>query len=448
MNNNTVPVHDTCPPETAPGWLYYPTLAVVFLAAGQYAYALHPRHGPFIAYVDVLAGLLIAAWVLWLTVNRRWSSVKWAPAPVWALFVVALLSAPGAVELTSAAVQVFQVFLYFTAAYMLFANTIRSPQQMRGVMLTIMAASTIAVVYGLVQYVSAADPEKVYSTFQSRNIYSAHIVMVIPLLLGVFMHAPLRWERWWALGLMVAGAVTIVSPPLPWVLLLVLCVMSFMLARRGFARVFVPSAIILGIVVFAFLPLNKIVLEELADPYERGEAFKTMDGMDVEEGTLLKKRWIEWLPSLNMLAENYMLGVGAGNYQANIGRPEFYGFLPNVRKSEPDTNNLYLVIAGSMGFAGLVCLIALMAHFLKRAAGLWLWAETPWERALAAGLFGATLAIPLVNIFTSLFVRGTGMTWIVIYALVGVLAKEVSVKCESREISDVAQSNHTGESAK
>ena len=139
---------------------------------------------------------------------------------------------------------------------------------------------------------------------------------------------------------------------------------------------------------------------------------------DGEAVYVVKKRWLEWKPALNMMAENFVTGVGAGNFQLNIGSSEYYGFLPNVKKSEPDTNNLYLVVGSTMGFGGLVCLVGYLLHFWSRANTLWLKVEQGTPMGMAIGLAGSVVAIALINIFTSLFVRGSGLIWALIFAII------------------------------
>ena len=40
---------------------------------------------------------------------------------------------------------------------------------------------------------------------------------------------------------------------------------------------------------------------------------------------------------------------------------------------------------------------------------------------LAVGLAGSVAALTLVNIFTSVFVRGTGLVWALLFAIIGVI---------------------------
>ena len=188
----------------------------------------------------------------------------------------------------------------------------------------------------------------------------------------------------------------------------------------------------------ALAPLNQKAFHEMLNPYEEGPVFKTMQagGGTVEAAPnggnqsgqlIVKKRWIEWMPALTMMAQNFPLGIGTGNYQLNIGQPEFYGFLPNVHKSEADTANLFLVTGSTMGFAGLVCLLAFMGRYCQAAAALWAPGRSPWGRALSCGLWGMALAIPCTNLFASTFVRGTALVWALGYALIASLARETAM---------------------
>jgi len=413
---------DVKAPTQTPEWLYWLALVLVVIAPAQYAYAVDPKHGPFIGYADVAAALVVGIWVLWVLANRRLRQLVWAPVHVWALLAVAVLSGLGAQSLKAAAVEIVQLALYFAAAYMVFCDVLRSERRMRGAILALTVSTSLVILYGLAQYVTASSALNVKATFQSRNIYSAYLVMTLPVFFGLALRGAAAWQRGWYIAAVVLGALTILSPPLIWVLLLVLTVVAVTDGGRRVFAAYVASAVVFCIITVGLLPLNRSVAQELANPYEQGPIYKTAGPPGESPEKIVKKRWIEWLPSLNMMADNFMLGVGTGSYQLNIGQPEYYGFVPNVKKSEPDTNNLYLVEGSSMGFAGLVCLVAFMGYFWRRGSLLWTHVETPFERGLASGLHGAVVAIPVVNLFTSLFVRGSSLTWALCYALVTCLA--------------------------
>lgn len=427
--------------KTPPQWLYWLTLLLIFVIPGQISYAIDKKHGPFIGLADVVAVLIIGLWFLWVLVRGQLRHLVWAPRSVWALLVVALLSAAGAASLKAAAMEIIQLVLYFVAAYMLFVSVLVTAQRQRMALRVFLAATSLVVLFGLYQYLTQTDPLAVTSVFASRTAYAAFLTITLPLFFGFVLWAPVQGERYWALAVVLLGALTVLAPPLVWILALVLVVMA---ARRG------PRAsvayVLAGLVVFLAVtvtvaPLNRRAFREMLNPYEEGPLFKVAEvtAPGEQPGTekqqpIVKKRWIEWMPALNMMAENYMLGIGTGNYQLNIGQPEYYGFLPNVKKSEPDTNNLYLVVGSTMGFAGLVCLAVFMGHFLQAARHLWSRAQTPWTRAMCCGLYGSALAIPAANMFTSVFVRGTGLVWALLYALIA--CNTAARAAEQHETSD------------
>lgn len=412
--------------------LYPAVLVLIFISPSQYAYAVHPKHGPFIAPADMLLVILAILWLIDVIRTRRLGAVRWAPQAAWALLAVAILSVTKAVDIKTALTEIVQIGLYFVLAFMLFANTLRHHHQLRTAVDVLATATTVIVLWGLVQYFTEPDPMEVRASFGNRNVYSGYLTIVLPLLYGLSLHLADRWRRWWWLAVVVAGAATMLSGPLVWCLLGALVAISAAHGRVTLVKCGAAVAVFLVLMPLV-LPRNyAAALTELGNPYEEGELYKIprAEGTtDAGEVKVVKKRWLEWQVALNMLADNPLLGVGAGNYQKRIG--EYYGTLPDVKKSEPDTNSLYLVIGGSIGLAGLVSLVALLAYFWRLAAGLWLRVEGDWGRGLAAGLMGSLGCLVAANFFTSLFVRGIGPIMILVFALIEVVARQRWMRASS-----------------
>ena len=417
----------------APEWLYRLVLLLIVIAPTQFAYALDPKHGPFIAYADVLCAIVVALWMVWRLTARTGKRLPWPPMAVAGLLLAALLSAGVAGSTRAAAVEVAQIALYFVAAYMLFADVLTTRARIRAALIALAIPTAINIVVAAYQYFTADEVMNVAGLFGNRNVYSAYMAMVLPIGFGIMLW--LRTPRLqWLIALGAAGAIlTMLSTPTVWIAILVIAALT-RLAHRQAARLGIGLLFTLAVAIIIIPKNHYATVGELLDPQEREQMFKLAEEAtpDGEPIYVVKKRWLEWKPALNMMAENFVTGVGAGNFQLNIGSSEYYGFLPNVRKSEPDTNNLYLVIGSTMGFAGLICLIAYLLHFWDRASALWLKVEDGTPTGLAMGLAGSVVAIALVNIFTSLFVRGTGLIWALIFAIIAVASRGAMGQTSSR----------------
>jgi hypothetical protein len=423
--------------EAGPARFELALMALLVLSCSQVSYAVHKKDGPFIGAADVLCALLFVAWLHKVWRERRFRLVPLPTPEVWALLVVGVLSlsramvaADGSLSLgglKSGIIEVGQLGLYFVAAFCMFADVFNTVAKLRRACAVLLGATTAVVAWGLVDYFVATQPAQVSASFGNRNVYSAFLVMVMPLLVGLALHERNRTQRRWVAVLCVAAVVTMVAPPHVWILTGLLLWIAYNRGGR-FRAIYAPVLLLVVLAVNFGLPRNRETnVVELLDPYERGELYKLETGGESASAAntlVIKKRWLEWQPALAMMSENLPLGVGAGGYQRNIGEVRYYGTLPNVKKSEPDTNNLYLVMGASMGFGALVCLVALLVRYWRKAGMLWLRANSTTERGLAAGLPAAIVGIAVANIFSSLFVRGPGLIWAFILAATAVAARE------------------------
>ena len=133
----------------------------------------------------------------------------------------------------------------------------------------------------------------------------------------------------------------------------------------------------------------------------------------------VKKQYIEWYAATGWASPReraFASGVGPGNYQLNIG--PYYSSLPNESKLPPDSNNLYLVQAVSLGVLGLSALLWTIGHFARRAneARKYLQARSQ-DAWLPIGVLGSLVSWGLVNVFHASIVRGTGLVLALLCAL-------------------------------
>ena len=413
--------------------------------------------GPHLAYADVLLAGVFGLWALWALLTGRLRRVKWPPLPAWGFLLVAILSLAVAASLKSALAELLQTVLYLGCAYMLFVNTITTESRVRLAVKVLGAMTAVLGLLAVVQYVTHgfSDAIRVRATFDNRNVYSLYVIMALPVLAAVgFERLRTPQRPYWLVWLVAAGsAVLLLTCTAGALFLIAVLVFLYVAWRRAQAAradgVFIGDEVViwqraltglcLAAVLTIVLPIpTRAGVADLFTLNERGRLrIATGDEKEPEnvtgvpQVTEVRKRWMEWAAALNLLSgrttdsetqasfENFFLGVGIGNYQKQIN--SYYLSLPNLKKIEPDTSNLYLVTGASVGLAGLVCLIWFFLHFWRQARAQYETAGSHYLRALGLGLSGSVLGVMIANLFANCLVRGLGTILMFLLALVTVI---------------------------
>ncbi|MCX7599065.1 MAG: O-antigen ligase family protein [Armatimonadetes bacterium] len=406
------------PVRASPTWVGWLAALLVAGSFSQLAYALHPRKGPFIGYVEVAAVGMLLVWGTWVLASGRLRFLCWPPWPAWALVAMACLSLAEAVNVKAGIVEVAQYALYFLALYVFFADAFAGRPWLA--VKAFLAGTGVAGGLALGQLFRGAPPMAVHGLASDRNVHSALLTVVLPLL---WVPACLHWprRRYWvgATGIALA-AVTMLGPPHVWVALIGIAWVAGVVAGTNWWKAVLPLGGLVLLVNFVSPVHRACNVDEFMNPWETGNVYKLLRDTGAAEGTaLVKKRWLEWYPALAMIADRPLLGVGAGNYQLNIGRAEYWGYLPNAKKTEPNTNNLYLVTGGSLGVPGLASLVALLTYHLGLARRR---AES--GDPLAVGVTASLAVLAVVNLFTALLVRGAAVGWTALFVLAALSGRQ------------------------
>lgn len=395
-----------------PAWLRALVTLLVAGSCSQFAYALHPRKGPFVGYLEMASVGVLILWGVWVLATSRLRYLKGPPWSLWAFLAVAVLSLANATSLKAGAVEVAQYALYFVALYMLFADIADSSG--RWLWYALGVGTLVATAVAFVQLLSGAEPIKVAGLTANRNVHSAFLAFALPLVWAWGCSLWPRREAWAVFVLVTLALLTMLGAPHVWIAIVAIAWVSAVLLRPGFWPATTPVVVLVLAANFVSPVHRTCNLEELLNPWETGDVYKLLREVGAtEHQPLLKKRWLEWWPGLAMIADNPLLGVGAGNYQLNIGRPDYWGYLPNAKKTEPDTNNLYLVLGGSLGLAGLVAFVAVLVRFTALAVS-----GARRRDPMMTGLAAALVSLAVANLFTALLVRGVTVAWVAALAAI------------------------------
>ena len=391
-----------------------------------------------VALSDVVFALVVAFFVACTTQLRAWNRLWWPPLPCWALIfalVVSALHSPtiGAqiaeqgrplTEYSKAALaEIVQWAAYFLVAPWIFVNLMHDNRGGALVSRRALAMASLGVAALLSGLAAFAQLELFKldaprGLFSSPNVYGAFLALVAPLLLE--SEAQARGARaqlaTTLAGVLVAAALLFTGVSLWAIVALFVGLVAAIAARRGQLKVkayrlaFVTALALVALVSWR----GQSSLEPFRAPFTQlGDAKEPV-----------KKQFVEWQVAtrFNTPRERaFATGFGPGNYQSNIGTLYQYDSIPNEKKMPPDSNNLWLVQAMSIGVLGLGALVWVVAHFWGLA---WRAARLNPDDWLGAGVIGSLSAWIFVNFFHALVVRGAGLVLAFVFALAVVAAQE------------------------
>ena len=299
--------------------------------------------------------------------------------------------------------ELFQMVEYFVIAYMLVSFLISDAKRRAIAVYLFAGVGTLIVIISLVQYMRPSlPPLDIAGTFGNRNVLGGYLAILLPLMTGLMLYEKNRFRLAWYALTVIAGSVVLLSGGALMGIILGLAIVAMLKGRIAFAGL----AAILLLAIFLIAPHlprdNATLLRESVQLFD-------------DDGNV-SRRYTEWQAAATMTQDNPLLGVGAGNYQSNVGM--YYGVLPDpVGPTEPDTQNLYVVTASSIGLFGLAALIGLLCHSVASAIRNYASARSGFERSLQAGLIGSILAFAIAAIWSPLLVRGISIPLVFILAL-------------------------------
>lgn len=370
--------------------------------------------------VDPLIWGLFLLWGAWQVVARR--SLRFEPPLATAGWFVAAvaLSIARAAYTTDAVKELVQVSEYFLVAGMLFVNVLETPRSVRWALGIHLGVAVVVVALAAAQYLHpGVDAFSVRGTFGNRNILGGYLALTLPLgfALALFGGVDRRWGMA-LIAVVTAGLLVNLSGATFLALLVALPFVALCRSRRA-AAITLAGMLLLFLLAMPRMPrANFEILQQSVSVFE-------------EDG-ILSARYTEWLGALVMWNEQplvigglewlqvedawgaginplgWLIGVGAGNFQHNIGM--YYGYLPqvNINITEPDSHNTYLIILSTVGLLGLLG----FAGMLLQSATLALRgmdAASRLDRAVRAGVAGALLAFAINAVWAGLVVRGIGI---------------------------------------
>ena len=398
----------------------------LFGAVALLALALSPTQRSFaLAGVNVTVADLLLAVAFGLAVFTPGFFRRRPPAETVAFVILVAVSALCAANLRDGLKEWMQIALYFLVGERVAATALalggeKWKRRACGVLLAVGGATAAM---ALVQYFSP-DPDvfplclrpglAVRGALGNNNVLCGFYALLLPFAFSLLFE---RGRPWWLRAALVllaaAGLMTMLSGA---ALAIVAAVMSVTVFRRCRICGVVTALILLGAF---FLVAPELPRDNFTAAIQSAEIYHSDSGSvrySKEENGVLTweageptRRYPEWQAALTMSFERPFIGIGPGAYQRNIG--PFYDVVPRATgPNEPDTQNLYLVIASSMGYPALFAFLAIL--YAAWNAGRAQEADV-CQRAAAAGI----AAFALAAVWHPLLVRGLGIPLVFMLAL-------------------------------
>jgi hypothetical protein len=373
-------------------------LLLVMLALAPSQWSLRLSGGVHLTPADLLLAAALPLGVL--AGLRPWR----IPFPQALFLGVTAVSALVAGDWRDAAKEWMQWALYFWGGTVLAEASLRwyGVRGLQRAIAVFIGAGLLIVALATAQYWRGPldDPLMVRGTFGNRNVLGGYLALLLPLAFGLLLQARAPACRI-GLGLLVlVGLAVCLSGP---ALLAIMLVLLAQAAWRG--RAWLLGT---GLVLMVGLTLLSPRLPRM----NLYEAFQSMALYD--ETGQPARRYPEWQAAAVMTLERPWFGVGPGAYQKRIGA--FYGVVPNATgPSEPDIQNLYLVLAASAGLPACAAFLLLLAGGVKAAAVRACLPQMPgpepgrWWSGFDVGVAGALAALAFTAIWHPLLVRGIGL---------------------------------------
>ena len=382
---------------------------VVIVVISPTQYAVEVAEKTYVCLADPLVCLVCGLWFVDVLLKRRFSSVRVPPLQAILFVALALFSVARATNRMSALKDVFQFAEYFIATYLLFASAMDRPALSRRVLCAFLGTAAAVVVLAVLQYFNTDHAAfAVKGTFGNANVLGGYLSLILPLFLALLLHA----ENWWIRGVSVAAVL----------LGLLVCLAGGTFIAVLAAFVFAAAAR----VAFVSVAVALVVFIALVSPRLPRDTVENarLSIRLFDDENAVSPRYTEWQAAGIMVLENPFLGVGAGNYQGNVG--QYYGVLPDAsgQKAEPDSQNLYLVLASTVGLPGLACFVGLLACTAITALKAYFNATDRLRRGALLGFAAAMLAFAVNSIWSPLLVRGIGIPLVILISLAHVMARE------------------------
>jgi O-antigen ligase len=315
---------------------------------------------PFLPTMAVLLLVLLSMGSLFLKIILdKEFKFKRSNVNVWILLFILVYMFSAFTSLSTAEYKnIFMLTVSFILFYFVVINTVDTKKKLNVLLYIFISSATIASLYGLYQYAygdlySQAWLDKnmfedikmrVYSTFENPNVFGEYLILVIPIIVGLFFREKGIKKKVLLLGMLGINTLALV----------------FTFSRGCWLGILFALAILAVVIDRRFILLGVLLL--MLAPFVLPESiinrFTSIGNM---KDTSTSYRVAIWMGTIAMLKDYWFSGIGLGISSFNKVFP-IYAYSGT---SAQHSHNLYLQIMVENGIMGLIMFFGIMYNFYK-----------------------------------------------------------------------------------
>ena len=408
---------------------------------------IHPLISANFSIADFLLVVIFVLWIIKILIYREYVQIKLPPIPIIVFVGIGALSFVNTISILEWAKGLILLIEYFLIFYLLLLNNLRKTK-INTIKNFLFIATTVILSVALVQHSFLnGSPYLIRGLFENRNILGTYLCIVVPLTYSELLFCVNKYRKAWMAMLLLLSLFVITSGSAILSLVISLFFVSLVHSRKLFFKYLTGILLLIPTYIYIMPQKNINSITDFFRIYEQGninENYNRIQSIlydlsttgnlinkkvgnntitisnnlftsnilpkiqNIDEHQKLidqkyvKSRYVEMQAAMNIMAEKSLLGVGLGNFQANIGM--YYYTLPKLNTEEPYQHSGYLVIGATTGLLGLTALLWLFLFALKKSYKSFKIIPDVDKNKTYLGLFGALIACMIENFFSNVFI--------------------------------------------
>ena len=260
--------------------------------------------------------------------------------------------------------MVWGMYLIFAGFYFVIVNTLRTKEQIYGILRTFVLLGALVAIYGILQYLFGwnttnawIDEEmfeeatmRVYSTMENPNVLGEYLLLLIPLAaIFIFKKGGTAWEKITYSGIFLAGALCMILTQSRG------CWLGLILAAAIFVTFY--NGKLWALAPLALLALPFVIPETMID--------RMLSVGNLEDSSTSYRVFI-WKGTFRMLRDFWIGGIGMGEGAFRSVYP-IYSYIGIIA---PHAHNTFLQLLVEGGIGTLFIFLGMMISFLKKVANI------------------------------------------------------------------------------